>query len=126
MIASYNGHWTGTTGTTTHWLTTETETYGTYDPYITLPLSTLDVSSNSVAYSGYRPEPEPLSEREEILLRHRASSRLAVCQGRMALRGALDDPTTRVPIMARKLPYVRPTFKKRVCAGSSRYRVLVN
>ena len=57
---------------------------------------------------------------------HRALSRQHIKAARIALRGVPDDPGSRIPLQARRTPYIRPRAKKRVCAGSSRYRVLIN
>ncbi len=54
------------------------------------------------------------------------ASKRAVTRARLALQQALDDPRPEIPLPERKRPYVRPRAKKRVCAGSSRYRVMVN
>lgn len=53
-------------------------------------------------------------------------SREAIDEARVVLKGARDDLRTHVPLQDRHRPYVRSSFKKRVCGGSSRYRVMVN
>ncbi len=53
-------------------------------------------------------------------------SRLAIQDAQGVLRGLSDDPMNRVSLQDRQRPYARPRAKKRVCAGSARYRVLVN
>lgn len=70
------------------------------------------------------PEPEE-DDREWLRQWHRAVSRQAAWEAQIALRSAGDDPRGKVPLQAQKVAYVRPRAKKRVCAGSSRYRVLV-
>jgi hypothetical protein len=71
------------------------------------------------------PEPEP-DLRATIRQLKRDLSHRAITRARIALQRALDDPGVQVPIQDRKRPYVRPRAKKRVCSGSSRYRVMVN
>ncbi len=53
-------------------------------------------------------------------------SRKAIEEARVVLKGAQDDLRTHTPSKDRRRPYVRPSFKKRVCSGSNRHRVLVN
>lgn len=53
-------------------------------------------------------------------------SKLAIEEAQGVLRGLGDDPMNRVAIQDRQRPYARPRVKKRVCAGSARYRVMVN
>lgn len=52
-------------------------------------------------------------------------SKEAIVEARGYLKSARDDVRTHVPLQDRHRPYVRPPFKKRVCGGSSRYRVMV-
>jgi hypothetical protein len=73
------------------------------------------------------PAPEPHEDIREYLKQlHREASWEAVRKAREALRAVRDDPGHRVPLQDRHHPYVRPLSKKRVCGGSSRYRVRVN
>lgn len=58
--------------------------------------------------------------------RHRELSWRHIREAQVARRKAVDGPRPRVPLQSRQHPYVRPVTKKRVCAGSSRYRVRVN
>lgn len=80
------------------------------------------------AGSTWHQAPEPIEDGgpEVRLAEKRAISRAAVLRARLALQRALDDPRPEIPPGARKRPYRRPAVKGRVCAGSSRYRVLVN
>lgn len=72
------------------------------------------------------PEPDPIDRKAAELAHKRAVSRASLTRARLALQRALDDPHPAIPLADRKRPYHRPRTKKRVCAGSSRYRVLVN
>jgi hypothetical protein len=63
-------------------------------------------------------EPVP-SPREEKLLRAYAASKRALHSARSVIRSNKAQPLSHPP-------YIRPISKKRVCAGSSRYRVLMN
>jgi hypothetical protein len=69
-----------------------------------------------------QPEPNHL---EVARKQARSASLAAITRARLALQRALDDPHPGVPLGARKRPYRRPAVKGRVCAGSSRYRVMV-
>ncbi len=69
------------------------------------------------------PAPNP---REVARQRKRDLSKRALTRARLALQRALDDPRPEIPLPDRKRPYARPRSKKRVCAGSSRYRVMVH
>jgi hypothetical protein len=72
------------------------------------------------------PEAPRESPREAKRRRARESSRKAVLAALAALRGLRDDPDPSIPPLARRGLSGRPAARKRVCAGSSRYRVLVN
>lgn len=110
-------------------------TYSTYDPNLTgvsrCPNCGRWHETSTIIYANYPPapppDPEPVRSVKEALKEwHRALSRHAAWEAMVALRSAPDDPGHRVPLPARQRPYVRQRAKKRVCAGSSRYRVLVN
>jgi len=88
----------------------------------------LDCWATGSNYPPPRPSPQEPQEspRAAELRRHRAASRRAVLEALAARRGLRDDPSPLVPLPARKGFSGRPAARKRVCAGSSRYRVLVN
>jgi len=73
-------------------------------------------------------EPDPIVEDVKAALKawHKALSRQAAWEASVALRGEGKERRGKIPLQAQQRPYVRPRAKKRVCAGSSRYRVLVN
>jgi hypothetical protein len=116
------------TATTTASITVTSGTTSTSD----ITISGIDSGTNMGTNVPYEPCEEcedwgeELSLKETIKEWHRALSRQAAWEAQLALRRATDDPHPRIPRHARKAPYVRPRAKKRVCAGSSRYRVLVN
>jgi len=98
--------------------------YCPLDGTVTLTLFPCGGFTSSTAYV---PHPEPnFNDREYRLTLKRTASKAAVTRARLALQRALDDPRPEIPLGARKRPYRRPTAKGRVCAGSSRYRVMVN
>lgn len=85
-----------------------------------------EIWGNNLSYWPAK-EPEPEPDRKAAELAHkREVSRASLVRARLALQRALDDPRPEIPLADRKRPYHRPRAKKRVCAGSSRYRVLVN
>jgi len=90
--------------------------------------STINITWDSLTNNTHLPIdlPDEAWEGDSLRQQHYERSRQDVCEARMALRRVRDDPGGRVPLQARKAPYTRPRSKKRVCAGSSRYRVLVN
>lgn len=110
-------------------------TYTATEPIFRITYASTDCTCNQLTIGSdwppsganviFIPAPE-VDEREELRAWHRALSRQAAWEAQVALRSAPDDPGVRVPLLARKRPYVRQRAKKRVCAGSSRYRVLVN
>jgi len=72
-------------------------------------------------------EPEPPEDLKAALKAwHKALSRQAAWEASVALRGDGKERRGPVSLQAQQRPYVRPTSKKRVCGGSSRYRVRVN
>jgi hypothetical protein len=82
---------------------------------------------NSRTYYFPPQEPEPAEDIKEALKQwHKALSRQAAWEASVALRGEGKERRGPVSLQAQKAPYVRPTSKKRVCGGSSRYRVRVN
>jgi hypothetical protein len=83
-------------------------------------------SGSNVTFSPSPPEAPRESPREAKRRRARESSRKAVLAALAALRGLRDDPDPSIPPLARRGLSGRPAARKRVCAGSSRYRVLVN
>lgn len=98
--------------------------YCPLDGTVTLTFPTGGSFTASTIYVG--PSPEPYyDDRETRLTLKRTASKAAVLRARLALQRALDDPRPEIPLEARKRPYRRPTAKGRVCAGSSRYRVMV-
>ena len=69
-----------------------------------------------------------LDPKAEKLRLAREASKQAVARARAALKAALTAPTASVPRCWRqpqKPLYARPVSKGRVCASSSRYRVLM-
>jgi hypothetical protein len=84
----------------------------------------------TLTYDNYpppSPEPEPPEDLKAALKAwHRAVSHHAILAAQKALRSAPDDPSPRIPLAARRAPHVRQRSKRRVCGGSSRYRVRVN
>jgi hypothetical protein len=75
------------------------------------------------------PRPDPLQQYLAALRRAvreaRERSEEALSSARIGLRSLRDDPGTRIPVPERHGFRRRPQFAKRVCGGSSRYRVLV-
>lgn len=69
-----------------------------------------------------------LTEEQLWELRNRAwkLSKEAIVEAHDTLKTVRETQLDRVPLQDRQRPYVRPVSKKRVCGGSSRYRVLVN
>jgi hypothetical protein len=120
--------WIGNRCGVTTWVTTSigTENFDNSFGVTTCPVY-VKVSAHS--WGNYRQQETPVEEfsrKARELLQKRDISRTALRRAQMALQRALDDPGGQVPLQDRKRPYVRPRSKKRVCAGSSRYRVLVN
>jgi hypothetical protein len=76
-----------------------------------------------------RPKDRPFLTPEQVWRLRNLSYRLsrdAIVEARVVQKRARDDLRTHVTLQARQRPYVRALFKKRVCGGSSRYRVMVN
>jgi len=103
---------------------TYVETNGTSATTIHFSLGTTSWGSNS-PWRQEPPEPEESPKAVKLRLA-RAASRKAVLAALAALRRLRDDPDPRIPPLARRGLSGRPAARKRVCAGSSRYRVLVN
>jgi hypothetical protein len=127
MIAGIN-YTTETAGGRQEWSVTWPSSHGYSTGTTTIDL--FGRCPNCVEYHTYASnsvyvEPEP-DLRLTIRQQKRELSHRAITRARIALQRALDDPGVQVPLQDRKRPYARPRAKKRVCAGSSRYRVLVN
>ena len=65
-------------------------------------------------------------EKEDLKAFRKAVARSILLADQRALRTLRDDPNPKIPLQARKGLNGRQAVRKRVCAGSSRYRVLVN
>ena len=72
------------------------------------------------------PAPPEDRESEDLKAFKKACARAALLADQRALRTLRDDPSPKIPLQARKGFSGRQAARKRVCAGSSRYRVLVN
>jgi hypothetical protein len=125
-----------------------TECSGCSDPYVyTISSGYVDTDSNLTSnycrcpncgrwhepcsqtlYIPAQPQEEFEDEdiREALRQWHKALSRQAAWEASVALRGEDRERKGKVPLQSQQRPYVRPMSKKRVCAGSSRYRVRVN
>lgn len=91
---------------------TDTSTYHNYSPS--------DYSCRIVVL-----DPDPESDEWKLVVK-RWLSQVALLDGLRRLQKMDDDPSPKIPIQARdSRRQPRPLFKKRVCAGSSRYRVLM-
>jgi len=111
-----NGYQNGssdTTFTTDFWQgSTQTSSANISNPWVTIYI-----------------EAPPRTEREEseaLKAFKKAVASAALLEDQRALRTLRDDPSPRIPLQARKGLSGRQAVRKRVCAGSSRYRVLVN
>jgi hypothetical protein len=97
-----------------------------YEGTATVTLDLGGTASNVSYWVPPEPTEEVLDPKEERRRWHRALSRQAILAAQEALRGLRDDPSPRVSLQARRGLSGRQSVRKRVCAGSSRYRVLVN
>lgn len=100
--------------------TTDNGTCG-YDTWATTTTTVTIYPGNTGA--NIELEPEPLID---LKAWKKALSRQAIWEAQVALRRCQDDPSPRVPLQARRGLSGRQAVRKRVCSGSSRYRVLVN
>jgi glyoxylase-like metal-dependent hydrolase (beta-lactamase superfamily II) len=95
---------------------------------ITTTDSTTAVTGDTIFVRPPRPE-DPLKAYLNQLRRAvrlaREQAEMAFREVRSAHRRLRDDPSDRVPLPERNGLRRRPMFAKRVCGGSSRYRVLV-
>jgi len=87
--------------------------------------STATTSNWVEVYIPVAPRTEK-DESEDLKAFKKAVARSLLLADQRALRTLRDDPSPKIPLQARKGLSGRQAVRKRVCAGSSRYRVLVN
>lgn len=95
-------------------------THGSNETSVTLYIPAHGHASSAVLELLDEP---PLLSLKEL---HRLRSKQDVQEAQRAIRSGQRQPRAPVSLQSQKRPHVRPVSKKRVCAGSSRYRVLVN
>ena len=95
----------------------------------TLTIDPWQTNSTAASWDVIPIPASPRTEREEsedLKAFKKAVARSLLLADQRALRTLRDDPSPRIPLQARKGLSGRQAARKRVCAGSSRYRVLVN
>lgn len=116
-----------TTGGLIPFITVTTNNVGATVPFITVTTDPFENNSRTYAYNNF---PEPKESPENRQAKRLALIRLWCWEARQIQFRALmvtESPEKRLGFTREKKPRpVRPRYKKRVCGGANRYRVLIN